>query len=68
VSVQDRCTVCAKHTIVIEIVFDALDGTPRFEVKWKLISACLEIVLIFNQDRCMVWAESTIGLLDCTPR
>jgi hypothetical protein len=29
VSVQDRSTVCAKHTISIEIVLDALDGTPR---------------------------------------
>jgi hypothetical protein len=29
VSVQDRCMVCAKHTIGLEIVLDALDGTPR---------------------------------------
>ena len=29
VSVQDRCTVCAKHTIGLEIVLDAPDGTPR---------------------------------------
>jgi hypothetical protein len=28
-SVQDRCSVCIKHTIGIEIVLDALDGTPR---------------------------------------
>jgi hypothetical protein len=33
VSVQDRCTICAKRTIVAEIVFDALDGTPRFEAQ-----------------------------------
>jgi hypothetical protein len=26
---QDRCTVCAKHTIGSEIVLDAPDGTPR---------------------------------------
>ena len=26
---QDRCTVCAKHTIAMEIVLDAPDGTPR---------------------------------------
>jgi hypothetical protein len=25
----DRCTVCAEHTIGIEIVLDAPDGTPR---------------------------------------
>ena len=25
----DRCTVCAKHTIGLEIVLDAPDATPR---------------------------------------
>jgi hypothetical protein len=29
VLVQDRCTVCAKHTIGLEIVSDTPDGTPR---------------------------------------
>jgi hypothetical protein len=29
VSVQDRCTVCAKCTLGSEIVLDAPDGTPR---------------------------------------
>jgi hypothetical protein len=29
VSVQDRCTVCAKHTIGSEIIFDAHDETIR---------------------------------------
>jgi hypothetical protein len=29
VSVQDRCTVCAKHTVGLEIVLDAHDNTPR---------------------------------------
>ena len=29
VLVQDRCTVCAKHTIGSHIVYDAPDGTPR---------------------------------------
>jgi hypothetical protein len=28
VSVQDRCTVCTEHTIIIEIILDAHDGTP----------------------------------------
>jgi hypothetical protein len=28
-SVQDRCTVCTKRTIGIEIVLDTLNGTPR---------------------------------------
>jgi hypothetical protein len=26
---QDRCTVCAKHNIGLEIILDAPDGTPR---------------------------------------
>jgi hypothetical protein len=29
VSVQDRCTVCAKRTIGSKIILDAPDGTPR---------------------------------------
>jgi hypothetical protein len=29
VLVQDRSTVCTEHKIGIEIVLDALDGTPR---------------------------------------
>jgi hypothetical protein len=29
VFVQDRCTVCTEHTIGLEIVLDALDGTPK---------------------------------------
>jgi hypothetical protein len=29
VSVQDRCTVCAKHTTTSDIVLDAPDGAPR---------------------------------------
>ena len=28
VLVQDRCIVCAEHTIGIEIVLDAPDGNP----------------------------------------
>jgi hypothetical protein len=29
VLVEDRCTVCARHTIGSGIIFDAPDGTPR---------------------------------------
>jgi hypothetical protein len=29
VSVQDRCMVCAEHTIESEINLDAPDGAPR---------------------------------------
>jgi hypothetical protein len=30
-------------------------------VKWKLVSVCLEIILISRQDRCKVCAICTIG-------
>ena len=30
-------------------------------LKWKLVSVCLEIVLILTQDRCTVCVEHTIG-------
>ena len=29
VLVQDRCTVCAKRTIGLDIVYGVPDGTPR---------------------------------------
>jgi hypothetical protein len=29
VSVNNRCTVCAKHTVGSEMVLDAPDSTPR---------------------------------------
>jgi hypothetical protein len=29
VSIQDRCKVCAKHTIGLEIILDEADETPR---------------------------------------
>jgi hypothetical protein len=67
VSVQDRCTVCTKHTISLKIILDGPD-------EWKLVSVCLEIVLILTQDTCMVCTERTIGseiILDApngTPR
>jgi hypothetical protein len=31
-------------------------------LKWKLVSVCLEIVLILSQDRCTFCSERTIGL------
>jgi hypothetical protein len=29
VLVHDSWTVCTEHTIILEIILDALDGTPR---------------------------------------
>jgi hypothetical protein len=33
VSVQDRCTVCAKYTIGLEIILDTPGGTPSGEAQ-----------------------------------
>jgi hypothetical protein len=33
VSVQERCTVCTKRTIGLEIILDAPGGTPRRRVE-----------------------------------
>jgi hypothetical protein len=60
---QDRCTVCAKCTTGSGIILDETDVTPLvMNLKWMLVSVCLEIVLILTQDSCMVCAERTIGL------
>jgi hypothetical protein len=32
------------------------------EVKWKLVSVYLEIMLISTQDRCTICAECTMGM------
>ena len=37
------------------------------KLKWKVVSFCLEIVLILTQDRCTVCAKRTIGSeINCT--
>ena len=36
VSMQDRCMVCARHTIGSEIILDAPDGTLGYEAQVKL--------------------------------
>jgi hypothetical protein len=70
---QDRCTVCTKRNIGLEI------GRTRWyskltRLKWKLVSVHLEIVLILSQDSCTVCMEHTIGseiildVPDGTPR
>jgi hypothetical protein len=54
---QDRCIVCAKHTIGPEIVLDALDSTPRLRSSSGCLFSSFDIVLILTQDRCKVCAE-----------
>ena len=54
VSVEDRCTVCAKRCIGLDIVFNATMVLLGDEAQWKLLLVRLEIVLILTQDRCAV--------------
>ena len=73
VSVQDRCTVCAKRTIGLDIVFSTsmvlLGEEAQVEARF---SPCGDNGNL-TQDRCLVCAEHTIGLeiivdaLDGTP-
>ena len=60
-SMQDRCMVCSRHTIGLEIVWSHLMVPLVTRLKWKLISVLLEILLILAQDRCPVCVECTIG-------
>ena len=59
-SVQDRCTFCAKRTIGSEIALDTPDGTPRSRGSSES-SPYLEIVLILTQDSSTVCVERTTG-------
>ena len=62
VSVQYRCTVCAKHTIGSENHFGRTQWYCKVtRLKWMLDSVYLEIVLILTLDRCTVCTERTIG-------
>jgi hypothetical protein len=61
VSVQDRCMVCVRHTIGLEIFLDAPDGYLVTRLRWKLVSVLLEIVLILTQYRCTVCIKRTMG-------
>jgi hypothetical protein len=73
VSVQDRCTVCAKYTIGSEIILDAPDGTLRCRGSSESL-VNFEIMPILSQERCTVCIERTVGseiILDApdgTPR
>ena len=72
-SVQDRCTVCAKSTIGLDSVINApmvlLGDKAQVEAHF---SPCGDSGNL-TQDRCLVCAEHTIGLeivvdaLDGTP-
>jgi hypothetical protein len=53
---QDRCMVCAKCIIGLEIVLDTPDELQVMRLKWMLVSIYLEIVLILRHG-----AERTMG-------
>ena len=59
--VQDRCPVCAKSTIGLDIVLDALDGTPTDLGHVESRSVRLEMVLELVQDRHTSCAKCIIG-------
>ena len=61
VSVQDRCTVCAEHTIGSEIVLDDLMELLGDVGHVESRSVRLLMVLVLVQDSCMVCAKRTIG-------
>jgi hypothetical protein len=61
VSVQDRCMVCARRTVGLEIVLDAPDGTTRYEAQVEAHFILSEIVLILTQHRCTVCDDHNIG-------
>ena len=63
VLVQDRCTVCAKHTIGSEIILDAPDGTPRSRGSSESsFSIHLETVLVSVHGLGQIYHGSEIGL------
>jgi hypothetical protein len=54
---QNRGMVCAERSIGSEIVLEALDGSPM----WNLILIHLVTVAVLVQDTCTVYAKRTIG-------
>jgi len=61
VSVQDRCMICARHTIGSKSHWTDSMVPLGGELVWKLILVGLEIVVVLTQDRCTVCVERTIG-------
>ena len=59
---QDRCMVCAEHTIGSEIILEAPDGTPSGRGSYRISFRNIWRLLASVQDRCTVGAEQTIGL------
>ena len=60
-SVQDRCTVCAKRTIGFETILDALMVLLGDEAQVQARFGLFRDSTSLMQDRCTVCAERTIG-------
>ena len=61
-SVQDRCMVCAKHTIGSATILDAPMVVPGDEAQVEARFGLFRDSANLDTDRCMVCAEHTIGL------
>jgi hypothetical protein len=67
VSVQDRCKVCTKHTVGIEIVLDALDrllgDEAQVEARYRLFgdSATLGARLVHGLHRTYRRLGNSVG-------
>ena len=59
---EDRCTVCANHTIGSVIILEAPMIFLGDEAQVGARFGSVEIVLILMQDWCTFCAEHTIGL------
>jgi hypothetical protein len=62
VSEQDRCMVCPKRTIGLEIILHTHNGLLGDDAHVEAHYDPLDIVLILMQDWCIAYAERTIGL------
>jgi hypothetical protein len=61
VSVQDRCTVCAKRTKAQISFWMHWIVHLGDELKWKLVLVHFEAVLVSMQEWCTICAKRTIG-------
>ena len=61
VSVQDKCMVCAKRTIGLEIILDAPNVHLSDEAQVVARFSPFGHDVILMQDRCTVCTERTIG-------
>jgi hypothetical protein len=61
VSAQERCTICAKHTIGLDIILDAPNDTSRSRGSSGSSISMFGENLILMQDRCMVCAKHIAG-------